>query len=108
MDVVGHHAPRVNGHAGRGGVAAEDIDSGGGHGRTAKDWRAALHGDGDRTDHADFGKDLRREPDASPRRVLFGHEEFMVSRPTAGTSPRPTDGRRGDKLHPTVSAMGEN
>ena len=74
--MVGHHAPRVNGHAGRGGVAAEDIDSGGGHGRTAKDWRAALHGDGDRTDHADFGKDLRREPDASPLRVLFGHEPF--------------------------------
>ena len=75
MDVVGHHAPRVNGHAGRGGVASEDVD-GGGHGRTGEDRRAAVHGDGDRADHADFGLDLRREPAASPRRVLLGHEPF--------------------------------
>ena len=75
MDVVGHHAPRVNGHAGRGGVALEeDVHGGDGHGRTGEDWRAALHGDGDRADHADFGIDLRCEPDASPLRVLLGHK----------------------------------
>ena len=28
MDVVGHHAPRVDGHAGRGGVASEHVGSG--------------------------------------------------------------------------------
>ena len=31
MDVVGHHAPRVDGHAGRCGVASEDVDGGGGN-----------------------------------------------------------------------------
>ena len=42
MDVVGHHAPRVDGPAGRAGVASEHVDSGGGHGRTDEDWRAAF------------------------------------------------------------------
>ena len=75
---VGHHAPRVDGHAGRGGVESEDedVDNGGGHGRTGEDWRAARHGDGDRVDQAEFGIDLRREPDTSPLRVLFAHEPF--------------------------------
>ena len=76
MDVVGHHAPRVDGHAGRCGVASEDVDGGGGDGRTGEDWRAAFHGDGDRADYADVGIDLRREPDASPLWILSGHDPF--------------------------------
>ena len=42
MDVVGHHAPRVDAHAGRDGVASEHVDGAGGHGQTGEEWRAAF------------------------------------------------------------------
>ena len=42
MDVTGHHAPRAAGHTGRSGVASEDVDTGGGHGRTGEDGRATF------------------------------------------------------------------
>ena len=73
MDVVGHHAPRVDGHARRGGVASEDVDSGGGHGRTGEDCaRPFMAMVIEQITPTGIG--LRREPDASPLRVLFGHE----------------------------------
>src|SRR5713101_7692746 len=55
MNVVGHHAPSVNGHASYCGMASEDVDGGFGDGRTGEDRRAALHRDGDRADLADVG-----------------------------------------------------
>ena len=68
-------------------MAPEDVDSGGGHGRAGEDWRAALHGAGDRADHAEFDR----------CGFCLGVSWLRVSRPTAGDKPRPT-----------VSAIGEN
>lgn len=36
MNVVGHHAPSVNGHASGRGMVPEDVNGGGGDGRTGE------------------------------------------------------------------------
>jgi hypothetical protein len=91
MNVVGHHTPRVNGHARRYGMASEDVDGDGGDGRTGEDRRAAFHRDGDRADLADVGIDRRCEPDAATLRVLSGHGPVNgLAADRRGTSPRPT------------------